>query len=139
VEATVELVRTEAAAHQNEIQLRAEAASWEVDQNLLIAAMVNLLKNALQASPAGLPVEVTGVRRDGWYRIEVADRGSGIPEAIRERIFEPFFTTREQGTGLGLPLARKVVQAHGGEIAVQCSPGLTLFRVDLPLVSGGSP
>jgi signal transduction histidine kinase len=138
VEAAVELVRTEAAAHQNEIQLRAEAASWEVDQNLLIAAMVNLLKNALQASAAGLPVEVTGARRDGWYRIEVADRGSGIPEAIRERIFEPFFTTREQGTGLGLPLARKVVQAHGGEIAVHCSPGLTVFRVDLPLVSRGA-
>lgn len=140
VEEAVALVRTEAAAHRNEIQLRAEASSWEVDQNLLISAMVNLLKNALQASPEGLPVEVTGALRDGWYRIEVADRGPGIPEELRERIFEPFFTTREQGTGLGLPLARKVVQAHGGEIAVHCSPGLTRFRVDLPLDSpGGAP
>lgn len=139
LDAAAELVRTEAAAHDNEIRVFAEPASLDVDQNLLIAAMVNLLKNAIQASPQGAPVEIRGCKRDGVYRIEVADRGSGVPEANREKIFEPFFTTREKGTGLGLPLARKVVQAHRGEIAVQCSPGLTVFRVDLPLAGDGSP
>ncbi len=139
LDAAAELVRTEAAAHDNEVRVFAEAASLEVDQNLLIAAMVNLLKNAIQASPEGAPIEVRGSKRDGTYRIEVADRGPGVPEANREKIFEPFFTTREKGTGLGLPLARKVVRAHRGEIAVQCSPGLTVFRVDLPLAPDGSP
>jgi signal transduction histidine kinase len=138
LDAAVELVRTEAAARHNEVRTTAEAAALEVDQNLIVAAIVNLLKNAIQASPEGAPVEIRGARRDRGYRIEVANQGSGIPEAIRERIFEPFFTTREKGTGLGLPLARKVVQAHRGEIAVHCSPGLTVFTVDLPLATAGA-
>jgi signal transduction histidine kinase len=133
--AAAELVRLEAAERRNQVLVRAEAAALEVDQHLIIAAMVNLLKNAIQASPQGAPVELLGSRRGVSYRIEVTDRGGGIAEGIRQKIFEPFFTTREKGTGLGLPLARKVVQAHRGEIAVQCSPGLTVFWVDLPLAT----
>ncbi len=136
--AAVELVRTEAANHHNQIRVSSEPASLEVDQSLLTAAIVNLLKNALQASPEGAPVDLTGSKREGWYRIEVADRGCGISDPLREKIFEPFFTTREKGTGLGLPLARKIAQAHRGEIAVQCSPGLTVFRVELPLGTAGN-
>jgi signal transduction histidine kinase len=62
----------------------------------------------------------------------VQDAGPGIPEAERERIFEPFFTTREKGTGLGLPLARKIVRAHGGELAFTSTPGSTAFTLTLP-------
>ncbi len=133
--AAAELVQQEASGRGNQVVVRAEPATLQVDQHLVIAAVVNLLKNAIQASPDRSTVELTGTRRGGSYQIEVADHGGGIPEALREKIFEPFFTTREKGTGLGLPLARKVVQAHGGEIAVQCSPGLTVFRVDLRLSS----
>jgi signal transduction histidine kinase len=133
-----ELVRTDAAIHRNPIRISAEAASLEVDQSLLTAAIVNLLKNAIQASPEGAPIDLTGAKREGSYRIDVADRGPGVPDSLREKIFEPFFTTREKGTGLGLPLARRIAQAHHGVIGVQCSPGLTVFSVELPFGTAGT-
>ena len=62
-------------------------------------------------------------RATARYTIEVRDTGPGVPEPERERIFEPFFTTREKGTGLGLPLARKIVRAHGGELRLRLRAG----------------
>ncbi|MCA2982118.1 MAG: two-component sensor histidine kinase, partial [Myxococcaceae bacterium] len=56
----------------------------------------------------------------------------GIPPDVQARIFEPFFTTREKGTGLGLPLARKLVEANGGALAVSSRPGRTVFSLSLP-------
>ena len=58
-----------------------------------------------------------------------------MPAQVQERIFEPFFTTREQGSGLGLPLARKIARAHGGELALASRPGDTTFTLRLPLPS----
>ena len=69
--------------------------------------------------------------------IEVEDRGRGIPADDLPRIFEPFFTTREKGTGLGLPLARKLLEAHKGTLTVESRPGRTVFRAELPLPRGG--
>jgi signal transduction histidine kinase len=65
----------------------------------------------------------------------VVDTGSGIPPAIRDRIFEPFFTTKgvNEGTGLGLDIAARVVRNHGGSIEVESKPGHTVFGVRLPL------
>ena len=65
--------------------------------------------------------------------IEVADRGPGVPEEDRERIFEPFFTGKTQGTGLGLAVVRRVIEQHGGTIAVFANPGGgALFRAEIP-------
>jgi signal transduction histidine kinase len=127
-----ELVRADAEARGVPLTIDAGPATLEVDQSLVVAALVNLLKNAVQASAAGQPVELRGAVRDGRYAIEVQDEGPGVPPEARERIFEPFFTTREKGTGLGLPLARKIVQAHQGELAVESAPGRTIFRLTLP-------
>ena len=105
---------------------------------------LNLLDNALQAmrSRAGEPgyEPVLTVRSrpwgDGGVRVEVADNGTGIPEAARERVFEPFFTTKPtgEGTGLGLSLAYEiVVHGHGGELDVETAEGEgTTFTVSLP-------
>jgi two-component system sensor kinase FixL len=66
----------------------------------------------------------------------VADRGPGVPPEVRGRIFEPFVTTKRTGTGLGLSIARRVVEAHGGSLAVADRPGGgALFRVTLPRTS----
>jgi nitrogen-specific signal transduction histidine kinase len=65
--------------------------------------------------------------------VEVEDGGPGVPEDVRERIFEPFFTTREKGTGLGLPLARKIARAHDGDLTLGASGQRTLFRLSVPL------
>ena len=69
----------------------------------------------------------------GRLVIEVADHGPGVPAEDRDKIFEPFFTGKTQGTGLGLAIARRVVELHGGTIAVDDAPGGgALFRVEIP-------
>ena len=65
--------------------------------------------------------------------IEVIDHGPGVPEADRDKIFEPFFTGKTQGTGLGLAVARRVIELHGGTLAVLSSPrGGAVFRAEIP-------
>jgi signal transduction histidine kinase len=81
-----------------------------------------------------------GVRayRDGdSVAVEVSDDGPGIPREIRARVFEPFFTTKRigEGTGLGLDIVRRAVEAHGGEVAFDSEPGHTRFVVRLPIES----
>jgi signal transduction histidine kinase len=66
-------------------------------------------------------------------RIEVADDGPGVPEEVRDRIFAPFFTTKPRGSGLGLSIVRKLVDAHEGAIDVVAGPTGTTFRVTLPV------
>ena len=96
--------------------------------------LLNLVQNAVQASPRGSRVTVI-TRRDGdEVLVSVSDRGCGIPQAQRDKIFSPFFTTKSGGTGLGLPVSQKIVAAHGGrlELAKSDSRGTT-FVVALPL------
>ncbi|MEO6171814.1 MAG: ATP-binding protein, partial [Arenimonas sp.] len=96
----------------------------------------NLVHNALQAMQHKGTLTI-GLRRDGnWARVSVGDSGCGIPEAIRERIFDAFFTTKPagEGTGLGLDIVRKIVEKHGGQIAVDSEVGRgTTFTVSLPI------
>ncbi len=115
------------------LSCEAESASLDGDESLLTSALVNLVKNAVQASATGQAVLVSGRAEGARYVIEVSDTGPGIPLDAQERIFEPFFTTREKGTGLGLPLARKLVEAHRGTLSMRSQPGATTFRVELPL------
>jgi signal transduction histidine kinase len=97
-------------------------------------ALTNVIRNALDASPAGAEVTIEGVRHDGTVEIAVTDRGSGVAAADRQAIFTPFFSTKETGTGLGLAIAREFVVAHGGEIAVttDAASGGARFVIRLP-------
>jgi signal transduction histidine kinase len=72
---------------------------------------------------------------NGKVSIQVVDSGCGIPPGIKNRIFEPFFTTKgvNEGTGLGLDIAARVVKNHMGEIHVESQPGHTVFTIQLPL------
>jgi two-component system, NtrC family, sensor histidine kinase HydH len=109
-------------------------ASWSVDADRLREVLVNLLDNARAAGP---PVTVTVRTAGGRLRLDVADRGPGVPEGDRERIFEPFVTGKTQGTGLGLAVARRVIEAHGGALEVLDAPGGgALFRIELPESQG---
>ena len=132
VTSATDLLSGEAQAKGVRLEVAAAEATLEGDQHLLTAALVNLVKNAVQASPAEGTVRVSGRAEDGSYLIEVQDSGAGIPREKVEQIFEPFFTTREKGTGLGLPLARKIAQAHHGELTVRSKPGETVFGLRLP-------
>jgi two-component system sensor histidine kinase HydH len=99
--------------------------------------LINLLMNAVQASPEGEAVTVTVYQKGGHIGIELSDNGCGIPGKRREEIFAPFFTTKKEGTGLGLPIAKKIIEAHKGHLELLDNPekGVT-FRVLLPIVSG---
>ena len=115
-----------------QVMVSADEGALQGDRELLTAAVVNLLQNAVQASAEGDAVRVEGGHEGERYVVRVHDAGPGIPTEVQERIFEPFFTTREQGTGLGLPLTRKIVEAHGGTLEVSSVPGATCFSLRLP-------
>jgi len=100
----------------------------------LFGALVNLLENALQATPAGGKICLTGNFCKDWLTLSVRDNGPGIPPEKRGRIFEPFYTTKGQGTGLGLAIALGVARAHGGTIEVApASVGGAEFLMTLPV------
>jgi len=89
----------------------------------LFGALVNLLENAMQATPAGGKICLTGKRQGDLLTLGVKDSGPGISRETQARIFEPFFTTKGQGTGLGLAIALGVARAHGGAIDLLSEPG----------------
>lgn len=87
------------------------------DREMLRQALFNLLQNAIQASPERGTVETTLVhQRDGRFRLEVADRGVGVPRELVDKLFTPYFTTRPDGTGLGLAIVRRIAAAHGWKV-----------------------
>lgn len=123
----------------------------DLDPVHLEQAVVALLTNAIQASPNGSRIEVSARPRpdsgNSW-ELRVSDQGAGVPEELRERIFQPYFTTKRDGSGIGLAVARQVVEQHGGRIWVETPPAGSanslsgargaLFVICLPLSGAGS-
>jgi signal transduction histidine kinase len=105
------------------------------DPEYLRQAVLNLVLNAIQATPGGSNVEVTYQCIAQQACILVRDEGPGIPPGNRNRIFDPFFTTREEGTGMGLSVVARIVADHAGTIELDDAPGGgTLARLCLPAV-----
>ena len=103
------------------------------DGDLICQVLLGLLANAAEAAPSGGEVALAAAAADGAVEIAVADSGPGVPPELRARIFEPFFTTRPHGTGLGLAVARHIVEAHGGRIEVgERTGGGARFTLRLP-------
>ena len=94
----------------------------------------NLLDNALDALPPGGEITIRTRLEDDFVRVFIIDNGPGIPAEVLPRILEPFFTTKPagEGTGLGLDIALRIVEQHGGQLEVQSEPGRTEFAVWLP-------
>jgi signal transduction histidine kinase len=107
------------------------------DHTRLVQVVANLCRNAIEAlAEQGAPrrVDVSCRALNGHGVIEVRDNGPGVAVHDRQRLFEPFATTKSAGTGLGLPIARRIVEAPGGRLSVESEPGVaTVFRVELPL------
>jgi signal transduction histidine kinase len=106
----------------------------EIDETQFKQALMNLLVNAAQVLTGGGHVTVrTRAGAAGEAVLEVEDDGPGIPPDVKERIFEVFYSSRGGGTGLGLPIARQIVERHGGTIDVETQLGKgTTFRIRLP-------
>jgi signal transduction histidine kinase len=103
-----------------------------VDKHKLKQALGNLLDNAIDATPAGERVEVDAVVDDGHVRVRVRDRGPGVAAAVRDRLFTPFCTTKPDGIGLGLVLAKELVEAHGGTVDWRSEAPGTVFVLSVP-------
>jgi signal transduction histidine kinase len=100
-------------------------------------ALLNLVLNALQATPVGgaITIETAGDTRA--LEIRVRDTGQGVAEEVLPRVFDAFFTTREGGTGLGLPIARRIAEAHGGTLVLRSRDGEgAVARLSLPVARG---
>jgi nitrogen fixation/metabolism regulation signal transduction histidine kinase len=108
--------------------------AMEADPDLLCQVLINLLRNGAEAARANSAEPTVSLAVQflptGEVQIDVADNGAGVPEGLRQDVFLPFFTTKAKGTGVGLSLARQVVLAHRGSIAVTDAPGGgALFRL----------
>ncbi|MDA8099456.1 MAG: ATP-binding protein [Nitrospiraceae bacterium] len=98
---------------------------------------LNLLRNAMEATPEGGTITITMLLEDNSILFRVADTGSGIPRAHLEHVFDLFFTTKPKGTGLGLAICRKILQDHGGDITISSEEGAgTAVTIRLPLHIG---
>ncbi|HEY1876316.1 MAG TPA: ATP-binding protein [Rhizomicrobium sp.] len=122
------LLAGELAARNIELTTRVEPETLEVsaDIELLDQALINLLRNAMEALRDGQPgkIAVTGsVEAGGHVVITVADNGPGIPAEQREKIFVPFYTTKRQGSGVGLTLVRQIATVHGATVGISQTPG----------------
>lgn len=107
------------------------------DRGLLEQALINILRNAIEAlwghSQAEARIEISCTLQEGLCHIDVADNGPGLVPAAREQLFVPFFTTKPDGSGIGLSLARRIAQRHGGQLQAHAhSPQGTVFRLSLP-------
>jgi PAS domain S-box-containing protein len=124
---------------QVKLKLDPDADDVVVDRIQLQQVVFNLVRNAVEAMAGGPRRELTIVTRRVEDQIEllVADRGPGLPAQVKERLFEPFITTKEAGMGIGLPICRSIVRAHGGDIRAEARPsGGTVFIVSLPRAAG---
>src|SRR6266513_416521 len=105
-----------------------------VDPNLLRRAFTNIIANALQAMPEGGQLRIKAWKNKELATISFQDTGKGIPEDIKAKIFNPLFTTRDKGVGLGLAVAKQLVESHHGDIKVSSKVGEgTTFTVEIPL------
>ncbi len=123
---------------QSQVELRTDLEPLlpdvEIDETQFKQALINLLVNARQVlKDGGLVTIRTRAGSRGEVVLEVEDDGPGIPEEMRERIFEVFYSSRGGGTGLGLPIARQIVERHGGAIELHSQEGQgTRFTIRLP-------
>ena len=139
---TITMLGSKSRHKDAELLLRVESDLPEVEAygGELNQVWTNLIDNALDAVPRGGRVVVTAGRQGDFVVVRVSDNGPGIPEEIRARIFDPFFTTKEvgKGTGLGLDIARRLVQKHRGTIELRADEAATVFEVTLPIAQAAA-
>lgn len=133
VQDAITIVRRDPTGERLRITVGGEDVSASVDAEMVRATVLNLLLNSAQAMAGRGDITITLSRRDGLANIEVRDSGPGIPQDIQDQVFEPFFTTKARGGGLGLPIARRTAELHGGWITLECpAVGGTVVTLALP-------
>jgi len=135
INSSLRLVRQDAEAANVWIEtvLDPNIGTLSVDPDRITQALINLYLNGIQAMPDGGTLTITAEAGEKTISISVADTGSGIPESALANIFDPYYTTKNTGTGLGLAVVQKVVEAHGGTIQVRSEENKgAIFTMYLP-------
>jgi two-component system sensor kinase FixL len=134
VTSTVDLLAEDPVVGKVRVEILGSAPPVAGDAELLKIVFVNLLVNGAHAMQGQGAIVVTMNAEDGMCQIAFQDSGPGIPPDILDKVFTPFFTTKARGTGLGLPTARRLIEAHAGQIRIECPPGGgTTVTVHLPV------
>lgn len=105
----------------------------DIDHDLIYQSLFNVIKNAVEAVQSGGNIDISYSLQGAAVEIVVADDGAGIKEADLPKIFEFYFSTKNEGSGIGLALARKFIDAHGGNISASCEKNKTRFIIKLPV------
>ena len=145
VDQTLQLLEHRLKSYDVSVKIQREQPLPEIDADpeQLKEVLVNLMINACEAIEKGGTIVVHEELRmnpsaGSVAVIRVSDDGPGIPEAIREKLFEPFFTTKEEGTGLGLSIVARIIEEHGGSLAVESIEGQgATFIISLPIMETG--
>ena len=133
---TADLLSSDPALRDVQVHVDGAAQFIEADAGLLTIVFENLLVNGAQAMHGQGTIRVTLTSLDDTCQIAFSDSGPGIPSEVREKIFTPFFTTKARGSGLGLPTAKRLIEAHRGHITITCpSGGGTTVTIHLPAPS----
>ncbi len=114
----IDLVRFELIAHHEDLNALAH-----IDRSQIEQALINLLKNAVEAGGTSEGVAIRLVRVEGAYEVQVLDRGPGIPPELMSKVLLPFYSTKRTGSGLGLALCREILDAHAGSLRIEAREG----------------
>jgi len=133
---TIELVQPLLSLSRIDLNTRLDTALPEIcfDRNKMKQVFLNIINNAIDAMPRGGTLTIATAAKPSSVLISVADTGSGLPPDSREKVFQPFFSTKNNGTGLGLTLAKNIVEAHGGAIWFENRGEGAMFCVEIPAV-----
>ena len=119
---------------QLRLRKHSQHVAANVDARLLKQAVLNLMINAVQAMPEGGDLMLSLVVDPRHATIDVIDTGPGIPPDVAEKIFQAYYTTKRGGSGIGLAMAKRIAEEHGGRIAVRSEVGKgSDFSIRLPL------
>jgi signal transduction histidine kinase len=131
-----ELIREKArkGGIQFDISLPEKPVTLNMNMNQLYQILLNLVLNAIDAMPHGGTIHMQSACSNGALQIEITDEGTGIPEGKIDKIWETFYTTKKEGTGLGLPIVKRIVEENNGEIHLESTKGKgTTVELTLPL------
>ena len=139
VKSTANLLNEDPALKDVDIEIDGSSPLVSADPDMLKVVLQNLLINSAHAMQGKGRIRVAVELIDTTCQIVVADGGPGIPPDVRQKVFTPFFTTKSRGSGLGLPTVKRFVEAHSGEIAIDCPPaGGTAVIIRLPMAGSAS-
>jgi signal transduction histidine kinase len=132
----ITLFQEEASSHHIEIhrEIPSDLPSVPIDSDRLTQAFINIIKNGMEAMEQGGTLRVQARVLKNQVEVVIADSGPGIPPDRLEKVFNYYYTTKETGTGLGLPIAHRIIEAHGGQLELESQAGSgTKVKVTLPI------